>query len=1420
MARNFALFNALNTASHENLWVTDGTVLGTFELTGINGAPTTSLIPNDLTPFNGEFLFNGNDTSGHAGLWVSNGTSTGTFELTGINGVSTNGLRPQDLTVFNGEALFDGADTAGNFGLWVTDGTVLGTFELTGINGASTNGLFNTSSFGFFSPDFVVLNNEVLFPGQNAAGQTGLWETNGTAPGTFELTGINGANVNGIFTRDIGTSNFGPLFPGFAVLNGELLFAGTDTAGNTSLWVSNGTAAGTSEVTGISAGAPQDITIFNNEALFSAPDAGQQSLWVSNGTAAGTFELTGINGANPNGIFQAGLIGTVFPDFIDYNGEVLFVGVNAAGQAGLWVTNGTVAGTFELTGINGANSSGLFTSFPGAIRPGFAELNGEVLFRGIDTAGQQTLWETNGTVAGTFELTGINGVNTTFGFDPGDITPFIPAASGGPALSGVAASVSFTEAGSAATLSPTAALSDPNSATLVSASVILTSTDITNGTFAPSGQASGDALTFSTAGTSITGSYNSSTETLTLTGADTLAHYSQVLDSIAFNNTNLNPSNYGSDPTRVVQWTVNDGAASSSIGTATETIDIVTLNQPPTLSGVAASVTVEATTTVTLSPSVTIADPDNLTLAGATIAVSGGSGDGLATATGGTAITASYNSTSETLTLSGSDTLAHYQTVLDRVTFDGSNTGQRTLTWTLNDGGGSNNVSTGQTTSVSITPFIAPPTLSGVAANAAWTEEGAVTTLSPSVALSDPSSTTLVGATVAIAAGTYTNDLDVLAANTGGTSISASYNNASETLTFSGTDTLVHYQSVLDSVTFQAGENPTDFSSFPTRSVTWTVNDGNNSSAAQTTTVGVTNINDPPTLSSVATSASFTEEAAAVSLASAVTIADLDDVNLSSATVQIIGGAFASDGDALAATTTGTGIAASYNAATETLTLAGTDTLAHYQSVLDSVTFSAGENPTDLGSNPTRTLTWTLMDPGGTANGGANVSTPVTSTVSIINVNDPPTLSNVAAVDAVTTPAQTIGVSPLLAVSDPDNLTLAGATVAITGGTFAGDGDVLAATTTGTNITASFNSSNETLTLTGSDSLAHYAQVLDSVTFASTNPHPSNGGLDPTRTVTWTANDGSGSNNLSPPAVTTISFASAVPFDLNGDTNSDLVFQNNGTPGIWLMNGPTPIAEVGLSNPGASWHVVTSRDVNGDGKADLIWQNSDGTPGIWLMNGTTPIAEAGLANPGTAWKLIGSGDFNGDGRADLLWQDVSGNLGIWEMNGTTPIAEAGIGNPGPNWKVIGAVDFNADGRDDILLQNTATGNLMIDLMNGTSITSTVSITVGDPSWHAVSVGEFNGQAEIAWQNSNGTPGLWLMNGTAPAAAVGLPNPGAGWEVVSIDHFTPDGQADLLFQNTNGAMGLWEMNGTSIAAMVNLPNPGAGWQSVNGHPFAT
>src|SRR5207244_12943366 len=55
-----------------------------------------------------------------------------------------------------------------------------------------------------------------------------------------------------------------------------------------------------------------------------------------------------------------------------------------------------------------------------------------------------------------------------------------------------------------------------------------------------------------------------------------------------------------------------------------------------------------------------------------------------------------------------------------------------------------------------------------------------------------------------------------------------------------------------------------------------------------------------------------------------------------------------------------------------------------------------------------------------------------------------------------------VALSPTLTVTDTDDTTLASATVAITGGTFAGDGDVLGFNTSGTSITASYNSATET----------------------------------------------------------------------------------------------------------------------------------------------------------------------------------------------------------------------------------------------------------------------------------------------------------------------------------------------------------------------
>jgi len=105
-----------------------------------------------------------------------------------------------------------------------------------------------------------------------------------------------------------------------------------------------------------------------------------------------------------------------------------------------------------------------------------------------------------------------------------------------------------------------------------------------------------------------------------------------------------------------------------------------------------------------------------------------------------------------------------------------------------------------------------------------------------------------VSASVAIGAGAYADDGDLLTAATAGTGISASYDPATETLSLSGSGSAGLYQQVLDSVTFQSSAaDPTGGSRNPFRSVSWQVSDANGAIAGAGTTLL---INPPTTVSS------------------------------------------------------------------------------------------------------------------------------------------------------------------------------------------------------------------------------------------------------------------------------------------------------------------------------------------------------------------------------------------------------------------------------------------------------------------------------------------------------------------------------------------------------------------------------------------
>ena len=71
---------------------------------------------------------------------------------------------------------------------------------------------------------------------------------------------------------------------------------------------------------------------------------------------------------------------------------------------------------------------------------------------------------------------------------------------------------------------------------------------------------------------------------------------------------------------------------------------------------------------------------------------------------------------------------------------------------------------------------------------------------------------------------------------------------------------------------------------------------------------------------------------------------------------------------------------------------------------------------------------------------------------------------------------------------------------------------------------------------------------------------------------------------------------------------------------------------------------------------------------------TSPCSSA--TDVSASSELTDTHDFNGDGKSDVLWQDTGGNVAVWFMNGAQVGHAAGVGNaPTSVWTILGT---NAD----------------------------------------------------------------------------------------------------------------------------------------------
>jgi ELWxxDGT repeat protein len=247
---SFVYFTASDGSGAE-LWRSDGTPAGTVLVKNIS-SKSGNPGPLELFVFQSRLYFSADDGEHGRELWQSDGTAEGTKQLVDF-AAGLAGSRPDDFTIFGGKLFFTTTDATGNKMLWQTDGSAAGTLSVldVGVAGQFTNA-----------------NGSLYFSRNRGSAGFELWKSDGTAAGS-ELVKALPFGPNGTDPNHLQEAN-------------GLLFFQTKIPGKAVLWVSDGTADGTTPIntTGSALLNRQLLTNVSGKLLFAGTDAVHgQELW-------------------------------------------------------------------------------------------------------------------------------------------------------------------------------------------------------------------------------------------------------------------------------------------------------------------------------------------------------------------------------------------------------------------------------------------------------------------------------------------------------------------------------------------------------------------------------------------------------------------------------------------------------------------------------------------------------------------------------------------------------------------------------------------------------------------------------------------------------------------------------------------------------------------------------------------------------------------------------------------------------------------------------------------------------------------------------------------------------------------------------------------------------------------------------------
>jgi gliding motility-associated-like protein len=273
--------------------------------------------------------------------------------------------------------------------------------------------------------------------------------------------------------------------------------------------------------------------------------------------------------------------------------------------------------------------------------------------------------------------------------------------------------------------------------------------------------------------------------------------------------------------------------------------------------------------------------------------------------------------------------------------------------------------------------------------------------------------------------------------------------------------------------------------------------------------------------------------------------------------------------------------------------------------------------------------------------------------------------------------------------------------------------------------------------------------------------------------------------------------------DIDGDGKPDMavtsyngnlvsVFRNTSTTGNISFAAKVDIAL------GSCPFFVVIRDMDGDGRADMVTANKDANTVSIVLNtgevGSISFAERVDLATGLKPYSVTVGDLDDDGKPDVAASAFeANNIVVFRNKSTVGLvsfeARQDFAVTTPYSISIG--DLDGDGKSDLVTGNLTSNN--ISVFRNTSVVGTISfaaksdIAIGQRIYN-VAIGDLDGDGknDLATSNYTGNTVSVLRNiGTSGtigfAAQVALPT-GAGPNYVSIADMEGDGKPDLLVTN--------------------------------------